>query len=319
MSPTFDNPGDDPGTPGPLDRPVHLPLPADSSVAEPIADPISEPIPAPSPANPAERAEPRPAGNPWNEEDPRKSGEMPFLAHLEELRWVLMHSLIACAVGAIGGWLLAPRVLEDVIHRTVGRAVVLSPLEAFNERFKLALILGLFISLPIVFYRIWSFIVPGLLKRERSWILPMAMTSMGLFALGSWAAYGYVVPLVVDVLKGFQTPSMVAQIQLGSLLGFVYNMALACGIVFQLPLVTMTLTAIGLVTPGFLLKQWRIAIVLSFFVTAIITPGDVVTAQLVMGVPMTALYFLSVGLSYFVARRRRASTDRTEATDVPQP
>lgn len=286
MSPTFDNPGDEPG-----ERP--------------------EPLPA------------RRADESWRgEDDPRRTGTMPFLHHLEELRWVLMHSLIACVVGAIGGWLLAPYVLEDIIRRTVKRAILLSPLEAFNERFKLALILGLFLALPIVFYRLWSFIVPGLLRRERRWILPMAMASMILFALGAWAAYGYVVPLVVEVLSGFMTPSMVAQIRLGSLLGFVYNMALACGIVFQLPLVTMSLTAIGLVTPRFLLKQWRIAIVLAFFVTAIITPGDVVTAQIVMGVPMTALYFASVGLSYLVARRKRAGESRptppAEESHVPQ-
>ena len=74
---------------------------------------------------------------------------------------------------------------------------------------------------------------------------------------------------------------------------------------FQLPLVTMMLTALGLVTPGFLLRQWRVAIVCAFVVTALITPGDVVTAQIVMGGPMVLLYFLSVGLSWLVARRRR--------------
>jgi sec-independent protein translocase protein TatC len=91
---------------------------------------------------------------------------------------------------------------------------------------------------------------------------------------------------------------MKAEIRHSSLLGFVYNMALACGVVFQLPLVTMSLTAIGLVTAMTLLRQWRYAIVLSFLVTALITPGDVVTAQIVMGVPMTLLYFVSVGLSW---------------------
>src|SRR4029077_7840721 len=91
------------------------------------------------------------------------------------------------------------------------------------------------------------------------------------------------------------------------LLGFVYNLTLACGVVFELPLVAMLLTAMGLVTPGFLARQWRGAIVGAFFVTAIITPGDVVTAQIVMGGPMVLLYFLSVGLSYLIARRRRAA------------
>lgn len=245
--------------------------------------------------------------------DPRQTGEMPFLEHLEALRKVLFQSALACIAGGIAGWWFAPRVLEDMIHRTVGKAIVLSPLEALNERIKLSLVLGLFLSLPIVLHRLWSFIVPGLLKKERGWVPGMVAASYVLFVLGAWSAYGYVVPLVMRVLGSFATPSMTSQIRLSELLGFGYNMALACGVVFQLPLVCMSLTALGLVTPGFLLKQWRFAIVGVFFVTAIITPGDVVTAQLVMGVPMTALYFLSVGLSWFVARKK---TEREEADEA---
>jgi sec-independent protein translocase protein TatC len=248
-------------------------------------------------------------------DDPRVSGEMTFLEHLDELRKVLVQAAAACLAGALAGWWLAPRVLEDIVHRTVKQAVVLSPLEAFNERFKLAMLLGLFIALPIVLHRVWSFIVPGLFKRERSWILPMVMASLGLFALGAWVAYDYVVPLVIDVLSQFMTPSMKAEIRLSSLLGFVYNMALACGLVFQLPLVTMSLTAIGLVTPGALLRQWRYAIVAAFLVTALITPGDVVTAQIVMGVPMTLLYFVSVALSWLVARRKRDDPVRAQPAE----
>jgi len=186
--------------------------------------------------------------------DPRQTGEMPFLEHLAELRSVLMHAVIACLVGALAGWWVAPIVLEDLVHRTVGNAIVLSPLEAFNERFKLALLLGLVLTLPYVFYRVWHFVVPGLMKRERSMILPMAMGSMVMFVLGAAAAYFYLVPVVVRVLMGFITPSIRADIQLGPLLGFFYNIALACGLVCQMPLVAMTLTALGLVTPGFLLR-----------------------------------------------------------------
>jgi sec-independent protein translocase protein TatC len=254
-----------------------------------------------------ERTEPRPEPEPQPNarRDPRQTGEMPFLEHLEALRVVLFQSAVACLVCALAGWWLAPRVLEGIVHNTVGHAVVLSPLEALNERIKLSLLLGLGLALPVVLHRLWSFVVPGLLKRERTWVPAMVAASYVLFLLGAWAAYGYLVPLVMRVLQSFMTPSMVAQIRLSELLGFTYNMALACGIVFQLPLVCMMLTAVGIVTPGFLLRQWRVAIVGVFLLTAIITPGDVVTAQLIMGAPMTALYFLSVGLSWFVARKRR--------------
>ena len=240
---------------------------------------------------------------------PTGDGEMSFFQHLEELRVVLMRSVFAIAIGAVGGWWLAPIVLEDAIRRTVKVVTVLSPFEAFNERLKLMVILGSVIALPIVLWQVWSFVVPGLLKRERGWILPLVMGSIVLFVAGASAAYFYVVPLVVHVLEGFVVPGMLTQIRLSFLLDFTYNLALACGILAQLPLVTMLLTAIGLVTPGFLLRQWRYALVGIFIMTALITPGDVVSAQLVMGFPMAALYFLSVGLSALVAKKRTESEE----------
>jgi sec-independent protein translocase protein TatC len=236
---------------------------------------------------------------------------MSFIQHLEELRNALFKASIAIAVGMVGGWWLAPRVLEDLIARTVKTTIVLSPFEAFNERFKLTFILGLGIALPIVFWQAWSFVVPGLLHRERRWVPWLAIGSMVLFGLGAWAAYGYVVPLVVHVLEKFLVKGVLTEIRLSSLLDFTYNLAFACGILMQLPLVTMLLTAIGIVTPRFLLKQWRAAIVIIFILTAAVTPGDVVSAQLLMGGPMALLYFLSVGLSFLVAKKQ-SDSDRRE-------
>lgn len=246
--------------------------------------------------------------------DPRQTGEMHFLEHLEELRTLLQQVFAGVAIGALAGWWLAPRVLADLIARTVQTTVVMSPFEAFNERLKLAALIGLMIALPYVLWRVWSFVLPGLLKQERRWVVPLSLMSCILFATGAWAAYSYVVPLVIHVLQQFLTPGMVSQIRLSLLLDFFYNMALACGVLMQLPLVTMLLTAIGLVTPMFLLKQWRAAIVVIFVVTAAITPGDVVSAQVVMGGPMALLYFLSVGLSFFVAKRK-SKAEEAEAAE----
>lgn len=236
---------------------------------------------------------------------------MPFLAHLEELRGRLWKSSIAIVGGMAGAWMVAPFVLADLVHRTVGNAVVLSPFEAFNERFKLSFILGLGVALPVVSWQAWSFVMPGLLQRERRWVPWLALASTLLFAAGAAAAYFYVVPLVVHVLEQFLVPGVATQIRLASLLDFTYNLALACGVLMQLPMLTLVLTSIGLVTPAFLLRQWRYALVAIFVLTALITPGDVVSAQFVMGGPMVVLYFASVGLSFLVARRR-AGRERRE-------
>jgi len=247
-------------------------------------------------------------------EDPEEleaSPPMSFLQHLEDLRMALWKASVAVAIGMCGGWFLATRVLSDLISRTVKQAVVLSPFEMFNERIKLTFILGLAMAAPVVFWQAWAFVVPGLLKKERTWIPWLAISSMLLFGLGAWAAYGYVVPLVVHVLEQFLVPGVTTQIRLSSLLEFTYNLAIACGLLMQMPMVALLLTAIGLVTPQFLLKQWRGAIVVIFIVTAAITPGDVVSAQIIMGIPMAALYFVSVGLSYFVYRKRQQQ-DREE-------
>lgn len=239
--------------------------------------------------------------------DPREGREMPFMQHLEEFRVLLQHCLAAVLAGMLAGWWLAPIVLADLIRRTVQHTIVMSPFEAFNERLKLAAILGAVVVLPYLSWRLWSFVVPGLLHRERRWVGPLAISSFVLFVLGAYAAYAYVVPLVVEMLQRFLTPGMVMQMRLSLLLDFFYNMVIACGLLAQLPLVTMLLTGIGLVTPLFLVQQWRMAIVVIFVVTAAITPGDVVSAQLIMGLPMLLLYFVSVGLSYLVARRKEKS------------
>lgn len=245
-----------------------------------------------------------PDAPPLEEEELEASTGMGFLDHLEDLRRALWKASIAVIAGMAAAWAFAPRVLEDLIRRTVGHAIVLSPFEGFNERFKLTFVLGLGLALPVVFWQAWSFVVPGLLQKEKRWVPGLALGSMVLFAAGALAAYFYVVPLIIDVLETFLVAGVTTQIRLGALLDFTYNLSLACGILMQLPLVTLLLTSIGLVSPMFLLKQWRVALVAIFVLTAFITPGDVVSAQLVMGGPMVLLYFASVGLSFLVAKRR---------------
>lgn len=227
-----------------------------------------------------------------------------LLEHLEELRQRLLRSLIAVAIGLAGGWFVAPWVLDWLIHETVHRAFVFSPVEALMERFKLALILGACFALPAVFYQAWAFIVPGLFRKEKTLLLPLVLGSLGLFAAGVACSLWLILPICLKALNVFLTPSMTAQFRLESVLGFVYSLCLATGVVFQLPLGIGALTAMNVVSSRFLLRQWRLAIVGAVVVSALITPGDVVIAQLILGIPLIALYALSVIVAWMIERSR---------------
>ena len=223
-----------------------------------------------------------------------------LLEHLEELRQRLLRSLVAVAIGLAGGWFASPYVLDWLVRETVHRAFVFSPVEALMERFKLALILGACFALPAVFYQAWAFVVPGLFRREKTLILPLVMASLVLFAAGVACSLWLVLPIALAALNVFLTPSMTSQFRLEDVLGFVYALCLATGIVFQLPLGIGALTAMNVVSSRFLLRQWRLAIVGAVVVSALITPGDVVIAQLILGIPLVALYALSVIVAWMI-------------------
>jgi sec-independent protein translocase protein TatC len=230
---------------------------------------------------------------------------MTLLEHLDELRSRLLRSVVAILLGAGVGWWFSGVALEWTIKFTVGHVVLLDPLEAFGERFKLALILGACVALPFVLYQVWAFVLPGLFRKERRLLLPFVATSFVLFFIGAGIAIGIVVPLVLQVLNQFTTASMRQDIRLSSLLGFIYNLALATGVVFQLPLVAGALAAMRIVTARWLARQWRLAIVGTLIVSALITPGDVVTAQIILGIPLVLLYVLSIGIAWVVERLRK--------------
>ena len=238
-------------------------------------------------------------------EDDDPSPALSLLQHLDELRSRILRSVLAILLGAGVGWWFSAAALEWAIHHTVGTVIVLDPLESFSERFKLALVLGGCVALPLVLYQAWAFVLPGLFRRERRLLLPLVTASMALFFAGAATAVLLVVPIVLEVLRTFLTPSMQQQIRLSSLLGFLYNLALATGVVFQLPLVAGALAALRIVTSRWLVRQWRVAIVTMLIISALITPGDVVTAQVILGIPLVALYLLSIGVAWTVERMRR--------------
>src|SRR6267143_2018454 len=202
-------------------------------------------------------------------------GEMPFLDHLEELRWRILWSLVAIVVGTVLGWVLLDKIdIIDILKRPIapylpgGRLVFTSPAEPFMLTLKVAFALGCLLASPIVIYQIWAFLSPAL-----------------------------------KVLLGFQRADLSAMITIDRYFGMAVPFVVGCGLVAELPLVVTILAALGIVTPQFLQRQRRYAIVIAAFLAAILTPPDAVSMMLMLG-PLLLLYELSIWCAWVASRRR---------------
>jgi sec-independent protein translocase protein TatC len=243
----------------------------------------------------------------------RDPKEMPFLAHLDELRGVLIKCLIALVAASAICWVFSGYILDALVVATAGEAKFIGPAEAFAARLKVTVMCGVLVSLPPVAYWIWGFVVPGLMENERRFLFPIVISSSALFYIGAAFSYFALTPVVVKVLLSFGTQYIQPQITIAPLLGLIIRLAIACGLVFQLPLVLTILSYFGVISPEWLKSKWRYAVLGIFVLAAIATPADA-ASQMILALPMVALYFISVVLSGVVvrAKRRRASEDEDE-------
>jgi sec-independent protein translocase protein TatC len=239
------------------------------------------------------------------------TGEMPFFDHLEELRWRIVWSLAALAGGTgIGFWLalrfdifsLLKRPLDPYIDGV--ELLALSVTAPFMITFQVALTIGVILAAPIIVYQIWSFLAPALTGRERRYIVPALYLGAVLFCGGVIMAYVYVLPMTLKFMGSFQTASMRWALTVDFYFSFVIKLLVAFGVVFELPVVVMILTTLGLVSSRFLASKRRYAIAIMAVVAALITPGDAFTATVFMMGPLIALYEISILLSRMVERGR---------------
>ena len=248
--------------------------------------------------------------------------EMPFLDHLEELRWRILWSLLALLVGMIVAFVVVTRVdvigfLQDPIQPYLqGRKLVYThPGESFGIVMKVAFGVGLLIALPVVIYQTWAFLSPALYRHEKKVVIPAIAGAVLLFAVGVMVAYVAILPITLRFLLTFETESLEPMITAAQYFGFAITMSLAFGAVFELPIVILGLTALGIVTPRMLRRFRRYAVILSMVAGALITPGgDLLSLALLTG-PIYLLYEASILGAHIVYRRRenRIAADR-EAT-----
>jgi sec-independent protein translocase protein TatC len=235
----------------------------------------------------------------------REEKRMSFLEHLEELRWRLLKSLAAVVAFSIVAYIFSEHLL-NIITRPVPSDVQLiftTPTGAFLVSIKVAIVFGIIASLPVIFYQAWQFIFPGLLETEAKLASVVIVSATICFLLGSAFAYFVILPLGLRFLFSFQTSYLVPMPDISSYVGFAGRLFIAFGAVFELPLLSFILSKMGLLTPDFLRKWRRYAIVIIFIAAAILTPPDIIT-QIMLAVPLILLYEVSIWISATVWRTR---------------
>lgn len=237
--------------------------------------------------------------------------EMSFLQHLDELRSVLISLATVLVVLAVGAWFVSGHVLDFLVGHTVGTAQFIKPLEAFGARIKLALLMAVIAGLPFFAYRVWGFIVPGLLRSEKRIVLPLVLWSTLLFLLGVGFSAALLSPTMLKIMLSFGTELIKADIAVAPLLDFFVKMAIACGLLFQVPVVIAVLSHFGIVTPELLTSKWRHAIVIILIIAAVVTPGDG-PSQVVLAIPVILLYFVSIYVSKMIWRGKREADGEDE-------
>lgn len=256
--------------------------------------------------------------------------KMPFTGHLSELRKRIVISL----AGLIAGFALSFSYSEDIFQVLTLplrselsftmkypfvsfvplkiknlSLVFLAPAEAFWMHLKVSLVAGLILSLPLILHQLWKFISPGLLAKEKRYVAPFVVTASLLFVAGAAFCFLIVLPFAMGFLLTYKTASLTPMLSVGNYVDFCLKFILAFGAVFELPIVIVFLTRMGIVTPKTLAKNRKYAVLLAFVAAAILTPTPDAFNQTLMAVPIIVLYEAGILVSRFFFKKKAAEQD----------
>ena len=227
--------------------------------------------------------------------------EMSFLEHLEELRWRVLYSLIGVVVGTILAWIFIDPIIDHILLLPAQKAELhLQNLRPFGQLFlffQVALIVGVILSLPNLFYQIWLFISPALKASERKYVTAVVTFSTFCFLSGIVFAYFVMLPLTLSFAGQFGSAQIENNFAIDEYFSIIISVMLAAGVVFELPMMSFFLSKLGLLTPAFMRKYRRHAIVIILLAAAILTPGTDPVAQVLLAVPLVLLYEISIFVS----------------------
>jgi sec-independent protein translocase protein TatC len=253
--------------------------------------------------------------------DPEPLPAMGFLDHLEELRRRIVYSIAAVALGFFACWWKVEKIY-DIMQRPIMDAlrnngmseklVYLNPTEPFNLYLKIAALAGLFLTSPFVLYQVWMFISPGLYRNEKRYVVPFMVSTIALFSAGGYFGFKIVYPAALNFLISFgkQFQPMITIKEYTELF---LSIILGMGLIFEMPILVFFLALMGIVTAGWMWKNFRYSILIIFIVAAIVTPTTDILNMCIFAAPMIALYALSIGIAYLVHPTRRAARREKQA------
>lgn len=238
-----------------------------------------------------------------------EENEMSFLEHLEELRWRIIKAVIGIAIGAIICGIFVDWIMNNILLAPAAKTtppLVLINLKPYGQLvlyMEVVLIGGVIISIPNIFYQLWKFIEPGLHPKERKYISGIVFYSTFCFLGGVAFAYFVMLPTALKFFAAFGTQEISNNIAINEYFGFIISVILTAGIVFELPMVSYYLSRLGILTPKFMRKYRRHAIVVILIFAGIVTPSPDIVNQLLLGIPLILLYEISIIISAIASKK----------------
>jgi len=230
--------------------------------------------------------------------------KMSLMEHLEELRRRFIICILTVIACSIFSYFYSDKILAILKRPFPHSLVFISPQEPFIITLKIAVFGGVIFALPMIIYQAWQFVSLGLKKKEKRYLLLYTPFSLLLFLSGAGFAYFVAIPVGLRFLLSFGVSSLEPMISISKYLSFITLMIFSFGIVFELPLVSLFLVKIGIVSPQFLAKKRKIAIIAIFVLAALLTPSIDAFTQILLAVPLLILYELSIWLAKMVVVER---------------
>jgi sec-independent protein translocase protein TatC len=243
---------------------------------------------------------------------------MSFLEHLEELRRRIIYSFLYIAGGFAVCWWFHERIFaimqKPIVtalanHKMDTQLVYLNPTDPFNMYLKISFLAGIFVASPFVLYQVWAFIAPGLYRNERRYVLPFMFSTVGLFLAGGFFGYKMVYPAALDFLIGWSI-QFKPMITVGEYTDLFLTIIAGLGLVFEMPILVFFLSLMGILTAGWMWRNFRYSILVIFIIAAIITPTTDIMNMCIFAAPMIVLYLFSIAIAWFVhptQRKKRAA------------